>query len=240
MSVTCPQGHTSETDDFCDVCGEPIAAGADPAAASAASGSPASTPPPSSLTLDPPAPAATPAPAAAQECANCGEQNPADALFCESCGYDFTTGQVPEPTPPMPDPGAAWVAEVWIDPDWFAAQNSPGGCATSGAPTIVPVRTTTAAIGRRSKSRGITPEVDCSSDGAVSHQHAQLILDHDRWYVEDLGSTNGTFVGSPGNALPTTPLEPHQRHELADDERVYVGAWTRIQIRRALPGELTH
>ncbi len=236
MSVTCPQGHQSETDDFCDVCGEPIAAGAGPP--SAASGSPASTPPPaSSLNLDPPSPAVPPVPA--QECANCGEQNPADALFCESCGYDFTTGQVPEPTPPMADPGAAWVAEVWIDPDWFAAQNSPGGCATSGAPTIVPVRTTTAMIGRRSQSRGITPEVDCSSDGAVSHQHAQLILDHERWYVEDLGSTNGTFVGSPGNALPTTPLEPHQRHELADDERVYVGAWTRIQIRRASSGEVT-
>lgn len=239
MSVTCPQGHTSETDDFCDVCGEPIAAGSGRAgSAPAAPASPPSSPPPaSSLTLDPPSPAVAPAPA--QECANCGEQNPADALFCESCGYDFTTGQVPMPTPPMADPGAAWVAEVWIDPDWFAAQNSPGGCATSGAPTIVPVRTTTAAIGRRSQSRGIAPDVDCSSDGAVSHQHAQLILDHDRWYVEDLGSTNGTFVGSPGNALPTTPLEPHQRHELADDERVYVGAWTRIQIRRASSGEVT-
>ena len=231
MSVTCPQGHTSGTDDFCDVCGDPIAASTT-GAVPVASGAPA--PPTSSLTLDPPAAP----PALPQECANCGEQNPADALFCESCGYDFTTGQVPAPTPPMPDPGAAWVAEVWIDPDWFTAQNSPGGCATSGAPTIVAVRTTTAMIGRRSQSRGIAPEIDCSGDGAVSHTHAQLILDHDRWYVEDLGSTNGTFVGSPGNALPTTPLESHQRHELADDERVYVGAWTRIQIRRASPGEL--
>ena len=237
MSVTCPQGHSSETDDFCDVCGEPIAAGAR-GAVPAAPGAPTPPPPMSSLTLDP-AVAPPPPPAPPQECANCGEQNPADALFCESCGYDFTTGQVPEPATSMPDPGAAWVAEVWIDPDWFTAQNSPGGCATSGAPTIVAVRTTTAMIGRRSQSRGITPDVDCSSDGAVSHTHAQLILDHDRWYVEDLGSTNGTFVGSPGNALPTTPLEPHQRHELADDERVYVGAWTRIQIRRASPGELT-
>ena len=235
MSVTCPQGHTSETDDFCDVCGEPIAAGAR-GAVPAAPGAPTPPPPMSSLTLDPPV---APPPAPPQECANCGEHNPADALFCESCGYDFTTGQVPAPTSPMPDPGAAWVAEVWIDPDWFTAQNSPGGCATSGAPTIVPVRPTTAMIGRRSQSRGIAPEVDCSGDGAVSHQHAQLVLDHDRWYVEDLGSTNGTFVGSPGNALPTTPLDPHHRHELADDERVYVGAWTRIQIRRASPGELT-
>ena len=45
---------------------------------------------------------------------------------------------------PMPDPGADWVAEIWIDPDWFAFQNRPGGCATSGAPTVVPLRGTTA------------------------------------------------------------------------------------------------
>ena len=42
-------------------------------------------------------------------------------LFCEQCGYDFTTGQLPMAAPaPAPPPGADWVAELWIDPDWFA------------------------------------------------------------------------------------------------------------------------
>jgi hypothetical protein len=246
VSFTCPQGHQSTTSDFCDVCGEPItssgaAPAAEPPVAVPAEGTPAgsapgeSTPagaaPPSSLTL--PAPGAAPT----QECPNCGAENPADALFCEACGYDFTTGQLPSTTPPMADPGADWVAEVWIDPDWFASQDSPGGCATSGPPTIVPIRGTSALVGRPSRSRGITPEIDCASDGAVSHRHAQLTLDHERWSVEDLGSTNGTFVGSPGEPLPKTPLEPQQRHELADDERVYVGAWTRIVVRRATDDE---
>ena len=71
--------------------------------------------------------------------------NPADALFCEQCGYDFTTGQLPPRRHARcRDPGADWVAEIWIDPDWFAFQDSPGGCATSGAPTVVPLRGTTA------------------------------------------------------------------------------------------------
>ena len=92
-------------------------------------------------------------------------------------------------------------------------------------------------VGRRSKSRGVVPEIDCANDGAVSHRHAQLALDHDRWFVEDLGSTNGTFVGAPGDPLPTVPLQPQHRRELADDERVYVGAWTRVMVRRATADE---
>ncbi len=83
-----------------------------------------------------------------------------------------------------------------------STRTAPGGCATSGAPTVVPLRATTVTIGRRSKSRNLAPDLDCSGDGAVSHEHATLTLDHDRWYVEDLGSTNGTFVGAPGEPLP--------------------------------------
>ncbi len=237
MSARCPQGHESSTTDFCDVCGEPIVAVApEPAAATSAPGASSSAAPsgaPSSLTLPDPAPAAP----TALVCPSCSTDNPPDALFCEACGYDFTTGQLPVAPLPATSTGPEWMAEVWIDADWFAHQEAPGGPPTSGAPATVPLRATTISIGRRSTSRKLYPDIDCSGDGAVSHRHAQLILDRDRWYVEDLGSTNGTFVGAPGEPLPGTPLAPHQRRELADDERVYVGAWTRIMVRAATDTE---
>ena len=39
-----------------------------------------------------------------QDCPNCSAQNPPDALFCEACGYDYTTGTLPRPVEPLQFP----------------------------------------------------------------------------------------------------------------------------------------
>ncbi|WP_454049832.1 FHA domain-containing protein [Cellulomonas sp. Marseille-Q8402] len=248
MSATCPQGHASESTDYCDVCGAPM--GAAPAAAA-------------------PSPAATPgaapagaAPAGAElPCPNCALPNAPGALFCEACGYDFTTGVLPRTAAPAPgdrapevnaaapDPAISggpsvapavpleWVAEIWVDPDWYAEQDAAEPCPSPGLPVVVPLTVRSLLIGRASRSRGIHPEVDCDGDDAVSRRQAQLTTDGSRWFVEDLSSSNGTYVGTASGPMPTQPLPPGQRRELAEDDRVYVGAWTRIVVRRATPEE---
>jgi len=257
-TYTCPDGHTSQSGDYCDVCGLPI--GASAAAASPlqppgapASGGPAAAPPPlpttNPLALGTPTAAPAGAPAATRSCPNCSTDNPADALFCENCGYDFTTGQLPRPLAP-PDAGAAgaaqpvpprvspdgavsWVAEVWVDPDWYTAQAVTDPLPSVGAPAVVPLADRSVLIGRTSASRNIHPQIDCSADNGVSRRHAQLTTDGQRWWIEDLQSSNGTFIGGAGEPLPTVAITPGQRVELADDDRVYVGAWTRIVVRQA-------
>jgi hypothetical protein len=247
MTAVCPAGHTSQADDYCDVCGMPIEAGA-------ATGEAATPPPPTDAPTQAPDQTSRPV----QSCPNCGTPNVADALFCEACGYDFTTGTMPRPASPPEEQQAApespgsdqaasieapaagsfdWVAEVWIDPEWYEAQESPDPLPSAGLPEIVPLQATSVLVGRTSKSRNIHPEIDCDLDNGVSRRQCQLTTDGTRWWVEDLDSANGTFVGSAAGAMPTDPVPVGAKRELKPDDRVYVGAWTRVVIRPATEEE---
>ncbi len=247
MIAICPVGHSSLAQDYCDVCGLPID----------------STAPQATV---PTTGAATSAPRH-QPCPSCGAPNSVDALFCEACGYDFTTGTMPRPleasetpdatrtdqvqpgpiaTAPSTGDGSSasagtvdWVAEVWIDPAWYEAQQSSDPMPSPGLPAIVPLSSQSILIGRTSKSRNIHPQIDCESDSGVSRRQTQLTTDGTRWWVEDLASANGTFVAPATGPLPAEPIPVGVKHELAADDRIYVGAWTRIVIRRATEDEKT-
>jgi hypothetical protein len=262
MTVTCPNGHQSSATDFCDTCGAKI----DPTGSTAVE-------PAAPDTATPPA---APGASAGQQCPNCHVESSPEALFCEACGYDFTTGAMPrgagsaqaqtpaeEGTPaasesgpaPVPEQAPAgaeadtggtgippatapdWVAEVWIDPDWYAGQDAEEALPSPGLPTVVPITVKSALIGRVSASKGITPDIDCTTDSGVSRRHAQLTTDGTRWFVEDLRSSNGTYVGPAAGPLPDEPIPVGPKHELDADERIYVGAWTRIVVRRATDEE---
>ena len=244
MTQTCPAGHESTATDYCDTCG--VAMGAAPAAAPVDDTG--------TLPVTPPADAG--APAGSGDCPSCGTTNPANALFCENCGYDFTTGALPRPVEPLappsgtttpstpaapentsPAPAEVWVAEIWIDPDWYADQQSTDPLPSPGLPTVVALKHTSILIGRASRSRGINPDLDLGTDSGISRRHAQLTTDGSRWFVEDLGSSNGTYVGGALGVLPKTPVTVGQKVEVGGDDRVYLGAWTRIVLRRAAPGE---
>jgi hypothetical protein len=279
MTATCPNGHVSAAEDYCDTCGVPIppggtagtggtagaagaaSGGALPEGAEAAgSGAPAPDAGSGTVAAAVPATGGAPAtreqaPAEAHTCPNCGTDNIEGALFCEACGYDFTTGAMPRgaagvtigaqveagesPGASAPAPPAfEWVAEVWIDPDWYRTQEAEDPCPSPGLPTIVPLRHRSVLLGRVSTSKNTHPEIELSSDPGVSRRHAQLTTDGTRWFVEDLGSSNGTFVAPASGPLPERAIAVGPKTELSDDDRLYVGAWTRIVVRAATPEEV--
>jgi hypothetical protein len=152
-------------------------------------------------------------------------------------------GPVAAPAGPAggsPTSGAAfeWLAEVWIDPDWYDTQEAEDACPSPGLPVIVPLRRRSVLLGRVSMSRNTHPEIDLSSDPGVSRRHAQLTTDGTRWFVEDLGSSNGTFVGPASGPLPVQPIPVGPKTELDGDDRLYVGAWSRVVVRRATSDEV--
>ncbi|MGI3784784.1 MAG: FHA domain-containing protein [Janthinobacterium lividum] len=264
----CPHGHFTGAADYCDVCGAPLDQAAGPTGAAPAA-------PPSSV------PAADgEATSGLEPCPNCGTPHTADALFCEGCGYDFTTGAMPRPLdppvgidpapPPGPRPDAAavtgeagaaarttppvegepgrpdvpaptavarWVVEVWVDPGWYTESQSPDPLPSAGPPRTVVLTSRSALVGRPSTSRNIHPDVDCAEDTGVSRRHAQLTTDGSRFWVEDLESANGTFVATSGGPLPKNPVAVGAKQELDADDRVYVGAWTRLVVRPATEDE---
>jgi hypothetical protein len=83
-------------------------------------------------------------------------------------------------------------------------------------------------VGRRSRSRGIEPEIDLTGppeDVGVSHAHALLVSGPDGWSVVDLDSANGTYRNDSLDQLPANQPVP-----LAPGDRLHVGAWTTLII----------
>lgn len=235
--ATCPSGHESASDDFCDVCGVLIGAapsfgpGATLAGAAPATGTRTGTP--------------------AGACPRCGTAR--DGQFCESCGYEFAAGppaaapaaapgpvapaQAPRaPAPPGPGAGAAWTAVVTADRAYYDAVQAAGGpdAADIAFPVYCPQRRFRLAgrevrIGRHSRSSGIDPEIDLSvppADPGVSRLHAVLLRAEDgTWSVVDPGSANGTLLN--GTEIARDRLVP-----VGDGDRLHLGAWTELRLVR--------
>ncbi|MFC8512448.1 FHA domain-containing protein [Streptomyces sp. NPDC057257] len=160
-------------------------------------------------------------------------------------GYGYPQpGSTQAPPPPgggfpqAPAGPATWTATIGPDREYFMAMMQRSGPEAAGLnlPAYSPEQQRTLSgnqitIGRRRHSTGDTPDIDLSvppEDPGVSHQHAVLVQQPDgSWAVVDQNSTNGTTVNGSED-----PIQPFVPVPLQDGDRVHVGAWTTITIRR--------
>jgi pSer/pThr/pTyr-binding forkhead associated (FHA) protein len=163
------------------------------------------------------------------ECPSCGRQHRPGTLFCSECGVYLLTGG-PLRTEPLPE---SELPTARADP-WASGAGAP--TAEAGTSTLTVVMTATgrrvplptggeAVLGRLDATRGVFPDVDLTPDGGleggVSRRHARVHQQKLQFFIEDLGSANGTFL----NGQRLTPYLPHP---LRDGDEVQLG---RVRLR---------
>jgi hypothetical protein len=75
-------------------------------------------------------------------------------------------------------------------------------------------------IGRWDPDHGIFPDIDLDADDPeanVSRRHARLMFQAGQYLIEDLGSTNGTFINRGAR------LMPGRRYLVQDGDEIIVG-----------------
>jgi hypothetical protein len=148
-------------------------------------------------------------------CSACGYQNVPGEMFCQNCGVQLAP--VASLPPPLPravlqvdqseaQPGAVMPATLKAAPKPRLRLE----VLSSNTMIILDMDRNEWLIGRADPLRGVYPEVDLSDQGGeesgVSRRHARLVSQEGRRFIQDLNSTNFTFLNGeklqPGNLYP--------------------------------------
>lgn len=121
-------------------------------------------------------------------CVNCGRELNADDSFCAWCGTK------------QPAPSGSQRVTARLVVVGTTEMDAQFAISAQGE----------SLIGRLDPNRGIHPEVDLSRydpSARVSRRHARIIVQNNQYLIEDLNSSNGTFIN---NQVRLVPRQPHQ------------------------------
>jgi predicted component of type VI protein secretion system len=153
------------------------------------------------------------------ECPSCGAENLPGSTFCSNCGINMADAIVEPPAAaPAEEPVETAVeppAAVEAEEEPAVAEDIPAATGVrrfiirdTGAEILLPATDGEYIIGREDPISGVFPDVDLNpyqgEHYGVSRRHAKLIIDAGLVFIEDLDSTNFTFVDRK-KLQPRTP-----------------------------------
>ena len=179
-------------------------------------------------------------------CERCNTENLDGSQYCDECGAALaaademkrsvdtgeTNGEASEPAPAP--------SFVGKEPEAIRQQQvAPAGVVSHGSISLMdgahasliiergrsagkqfPLSDDESQIGRWDADGGIFPDVDLDADdpeAKVSRRHARILYRKGQYFIEDLGSTNGTFINRGRRLLPG------DRQPLRDGDEIIVG-----------------
>jgi hypothetical protein len=167
------------------------------------------------------------------ECPACGCRLRPGTLFCSECGVFLPTGDLlltgTLPTEALPDVG---LPASQADPSSLLVDEDKDAELPPTATTLylivarnyrqkrfrLPIGEIW--LGRTDASHGVFPEMDLDPDGGmeegVSRQHAKIYQEGNYLFIEDAGSTNGTFLNNQR-------LTPHLPSPLQNGDTLRLG-----------------
>ena len=181
------------------------------------------------------------------KCFSCGNDNLEFSRFCDECGTKLdhavdSLQELPLYVPPakadVPSNNPSNVTSIGVSPFKYeppntehaiqAAVSADGGSMNAklviergDSPGIeFRLSGSECTIGRWDADNGVFPDVDLDahdSDAKVSRRHARIKLKEGQYVIEDLGSTNGTYVNRGRRLLPGNT------HILNDGDEIIVG-----------------
>jgi hypothetical protein len=242
----CPDCASPRAGRFCEVCGHDFLAEPSPAAPSPAATS--NGPADLGAVSAGPAESATSAAGSTGSAPDAGSPDGSASGGAAPAGPAAASGgptaapsAVPAngalPVRPVGPVAAGWRVTVRADREYFERARATWGPDADQVnfPAYCPQRVFDLAgpqllIGRRSRSRGVSPDIDLTGppeDVGVSHTHALLVAESDGgWSVVDLDSANGTYLNGG-----TDPLPAHTPTRLHGGDTVHVGAWTTLTVQ---------
>jgi hypothetical protein len=263
MSASCANGHESETDDYCDVCGLKIGSSEPPS--------------PSPLASTRPSAAEAPAGDVAAECLcpDCGTVVAAEDRFCENCGHDLLPARLggqeggadeppstapnrpkppstapnrpkppstapnrPKPPSTTPDPPTSSSSTRWeivaeADPAYFEKFNT----ADLVFPAVTPVRRFSLTGDEITIGRrSVSQGISPTIDLSAAPTDGAISHLHAVLVRQADGSWVLVDPGSANGVYLNEAIEALPRNvpiALEEGTRVHLGAWTTLTLRRA-------
>ncbi|HYJ47723.1 MAG TPA: FHA domain-containing protein, partial [Pyrinomonadaceae bacterium] len=157
-------------------------------------------------------------------CDRCSTENLDGSQYCDECGAPLDAGAVPKASYGTGNSGSQTDGKEIAEAQAALAKNSevtsqraePAYAVSAGSIALMdgaharlviergrsagkqfPLSDEESQIGRWDADGGIFPDVDLDADdpeAKVSRRHARIMRRNGQYFIEDLGSTNGTFI----------------------------------------------